>query len=91
MCVEKFLGSTRRRQGQSGFDCDLCWRCCFGFWLLVFVVWFFVFGFLHLVFGFSFLVFGCLCLVFGVWCLVFGATNAGQHSKVLLSRSAAAI
>ena len=65
MCVEKFLRSTRRRQGQSGFDCDLCWRCCFVFWLF-----FCVFGFLHLVFVFCFLVFGCLCLVFGVWCLV---------------------
>ena len=67
VCVEKFLRSTRRRQGQSGFDCDLCWRCCFVFWLF-----FCVFGFLHLVFGLCFLVFGCLCLVFGVvfgvWC-----------------------
>ena len=61
MCVEKFLRSTRRRQGQSGFDCVDVVVLVFGFWCLLF-------GFLHLVFGLCFLVFGCLCLVFGVWC-----------------------
>ena len=53
----------------------------FGFFLCV---WFSAFGI-------CFLFFGVWLSVFSVWCLVFGATNAGQHSKVLLSRSAAAI
>ena len=68
MCVEKFLRSTRRRQGQSGFDCDLCWRCCLFFWLLVFVVWFSAFGIWFLFFGVWLSVFSVWCLVFGVWC-----------------------
>ena len=60
----------------------------FGFFLCV---WFSAFGICFLFFGVWLSVFSVWCLVFGVWCLVFGATNAGQHSKVLLSRSAAAI